>query len=131
MGIIPIQNCRMSAAYYIVLERKIDGLETFMNGKMLSRAIKSLDAAAERLGIRSLSEFVSIPPEEIAELLEDTTGIDLRPVEQFSAQDGLITVRALLAQPEAQPAVDDLKDCERILAVAAEHGVGWHFQIDI
>jgi hypothetical protein len=121
----------MSCAYYVVLERPIDGLETFMNGKRLAKQIELLDTAAERLGVRSLSAFVSIPPEEIAELLEDTTDLKMRPVEQYSAQDGLATVRALLAHPEAQSAVDDLKDCERILAVAAEHGVGWHFQIDI
>ena len=120
----------MSAAYYIVLERPIDGLETFMNGKRLSRSIESLDAAANRLGVRRLSEFVSIPPNEIAEYLGDTEGLNLPPLEQYSAQDGLETVRALLSQPEVQPAIDDLKDCERILAVAAEHDVGWHFQID-
>ena len=121
----------MGAAYYIALEREIDGLDTMMDGKALSRNIESLDAVAEKLAVRPLSDFVSIPPEEIAELLEDTTGMELRPVEQFSAQDGLTTIRALRGQPEAQPAIDDLKDCERILAVAAEHGVGWHFQIDI
>lgn len=120
----------MGAAYYIVLEREIDGLDTMMDGKRLSRSIESLDVAAERLGVRQLSEFVSIPPEEIAELLEDTEGLDLPPLKQFSAPDGLATVRALLPEPEAQPAINDLKDCERILAVAAEHNVGWHFQID-
>jgi hypothetical protein len=102
-----------------------------MNGKRLARNIETLDAAAEKLGVRRLSEFVCIPPDEITELLGDTTDLELKPVEQFSVEDGLATVRALLAQPEAQPVVDDLRDCERILTVAAEHGLGWHFQIDI
>jgi hypothetical protein len=89
----------MGAAYYIVLEREIDGLDTMMDGKKLSRSIESLDAVAERLGVRQLSEFVSIPPEEVAEYLEDTEGLDLPPLKQFSAKDGLATVRALLAEP--------------------------------
>jgi hypothetical protein len=52
-------------------------------------------------------------------------------LQQFSAQDGLATVKALLPRPEAQAALHDLKDCERILSVAAQHGVGWHFQVYI
>jgi hypothetical protein len=121
----------MGFAHYIVLEREIDGLDTLMDGKALSRNIELLDAAAEKLGLRPLSEFFSMPPDEVADFLDDTSGIELPPLEQFSAQDGLATVRALLAQPEAKSALHDLKDCERILAVAVEHGVRWHFQIDV
>lgn len=103
-----------------------------MNGKSLSRNIASLDKAARELGVRPLSDFCSMPPDEVADLIRaDADEGSLPPLQQFSAQDGLATLRVLLLRPEAQPAIQDLKECERILSAAAEHGVGWHFQVDI
>ena len=122
----------MGAAYFIVLERKIDGLDTFMNGKRLSRAMGSLDEAARQLGVRPLSEFFSIDLKEAAEFADmDISEVKLPPLQQFSAEDGLATLRSLVTCPEAQVAIEDLKDCERILSAAAKHGVGWHFEIDV
>ena len=121
----------MGAAYFIVLEKKIDGLDTTMDGKSLSRQIEALDEAAEELGVRTLSSFFSMPADELAEFMDDAEDIELPPLKQFSAEEGLASVRALLPRPEAQPAMEDLRACERILATAAEHGVGWHFQIDV
>ena len=121
----------MGAANYIVLEKEIAGLDTMIDGKSLSRHMESLDAAARQLGVRPLSEFFSMPPDELAEFMDGADDVELPPLQQFSAQDGLVTVRALLPRPEAQPAIQDLKECERILQAAAEHGVGWHFQIDV
>jgi hypothetical protein len=122
----------MGAAYYIVLERKIDGLDSGMNGKSLSDRMDSLDGAAARLGVRPLSKFFSADPEQVAELMEDIGEIELPPLEQFSAQDGLTSVRALMADAVVWPdeVMQDLRECERILSVAAQHGVGWHFAID-
>lgn len=124
----------MGAAYYIVLEKAIDGLDTMMNGKSLARQIEPLDEAAKKLGVRPLSNFVSIPPEDIAEMLgEDIEGSKPWTLEQFPAKEGLATTKALLAYTPVHVGhvVEDLQACERILAVAEEHGVGWHFQIDI
>jgi hypothetical protein len=126
----------MSTAYFIVLERKIDGLDTVMDGKSLSRHIELLDNAAREAGIRPLSEFFSADPAQAAEFMAgegiDAGEIELPPLQQFLAQDGLTTVRALLPLPAAQAdgVAEDLRECERILAVAAQHGVGWHFEID-
>ena len=124
----------MGAAYFIVLERKIDGLETMMDGKMLARTAEVLDAIAPQLGVRPISEFISIDPVQAAEFMNSEGGdvgdLELPPLEQFSAQDGLATVRALLPLRQAQPAIQDLQDCERILRVASEQGVGWHLEVD-
>jgi hypothetical protein len=127
----------MGVAYYIVLERQIDGLDTGMDGKSLSRRIESLDEAALQLGVRPLSEFFSADPEELADFMEGE-GIasgdsELPPLQQFSAQDGLTTLRALADHDTAREdsVAQDLRDCERILTVAAQQGVGWHFEIDI
>ncbi len=123
----------MGSAYYIVLETKIDGLDTMMDGKSISRHIEALDKAAEELSVQPLSKFFSMPPEELAEFMDGADDIPLPPLKQFSAQDGLATVKALLAHKPVHTdhVVEDLRECERILTAAAEHGVHWHFQIDV
>jgi hypothetical protein len=126
----------MGAAFFIVLERKVDGLDTDMDGKSLSRHIESLDGAARQAGVRPLSEFFSADPAQTSEFMEgegmDPGDIELPALQQFPAQDGLATVKALLLLPVAQTdhVAMDLRECERILMVAAQHGVGWHFEID-
>ena len=126
----------MGAAYFIVLERKIDGVETGMDGKSLSQHMDSLDEAARQLGVRPLSEFFSADPEQLAEFMEgegaDIGDVAPPPLQQFAAQDGLATVRALSAHPAARTdsVTEDLRECERILSAAAQHGVGWHFEVD-
>jgi hypothetical protein len=126
----------MGAAYFIVLESEIDGLDTGMDGKSLSNQMEALDKAARELGVRPLSEFFSADPDQAAEFMagEGSSTDDLAPppLQQFSAQDGLNTVRALAAHEvsSADGVADDLKECERILAAAALHKMGWHFEID-
>ncbi len=123
----------MGAAYFIVLERKIDGVDTSMDGKSLSRHIESLDEAARELGVRPLSEFFSADLVQLAELMEGG-GEDIEPLalQQFRAQDGLATVRALASHTAAgvDGVAQDLGECDRILSAAAEHGIGWHFEVD-
>lgn len=122
----------MGSAHYIVLEKEIDGLDTMMDGKRLSRQIEALDKAANELGVRPLSGFFSMDRDAMADVIgDDFDDMEIPPLQQFSAQDGLATVRALLPRPEAQPAIQDLQACERILSAAAQHGVRWHFQIDV
>ena len=126
----------MGAAYFIVLERKLDGVDTGMDGKSLSREIGSLDAAARQLGVRPLSEFFSADPTQLASFVEGE-GVEIGdtappPLQQFNAQDGLATVRALAAHPAARAdgVAEDLRECERVLSAAAQHKVGWHFEVD-
>jgi len=120
-------------AYYIVLEREIEGLDPGMDGKSLGRHMETLDAAALQQGVRPLSEFFSLGPEAADFLESEGMGdIELPPVEHYAATDGLATVRALLASSITHPGhvAEDLRQCERILTVAAQHGVGWHFAVD-
>ena len=83
----------MGAAYFIVLERKIDGLDTGMNGKSLSRDLEILDEAALKLGVRPLSDYFSADPRQMAEFMQGEGGdlgeMDLSPLQQFTAHDGL------------------------------------------
>ena len=124
----------MGVAYFIVLERKIDGLDTMIDGKSLAQTAEVLDAIASQLGVRPISEFISVDPAEAADFMSgegvDVGDMELPALQQFSTEDGLATVRALLSRPEAQPAIRDLRDCDRILSIAAQHGVGWHLEVD-
>ncbi len=126
----------MGAAYFIVLEREIDGLDTGMDGKRLSEEMESLDEAARELGVRPLSEFFSADPDDLSEVMEDA-GVDeadmnVPPLEQFPAEEGLVTIRALLTHTAGQTedVARELRDCERILDAAAKAGVRWHFEVD-
>ena len=132
----------MSVAYFIVLNRKIEDFDSTMDGKFLARAAEVLDNIAESLEVRPISDFLSADPVQAAEFLTsegvDTNPSALPPLQQFSAHDGLYTVRALLAHVEAHSAafgdsggvIRDLKECERILSFAAQCGVEWHFEAD-
>ena len=124
----------MGAAYFIVLERKIDGLDAMIDGKMLARTAEVLDAIAPQLGVRPFSEFISIDPAQAADFMRGegvaVGNMELPALQQFPAEDGLATVKALLSRPEAHPAIQDLRDCDRILSLAARHGVGWHLEVD-
>jgi len=126
----------MGSAYFIVLERNIDGLDTAMDGKNLARHIESLDEAARQLNVRPLSEFFSADPVQVAAFLEgegmDAGEIELPPLQQFTAQEGLETVRALVSNSVelSEGVVQDLEQCERILNAAAQHRIGWHFEVD-
>ena len=132
----------MGAAFFVVLERKIDGLDAMMDGKAISRSSEILDSIATQIGVRSLSEFISIDPGQAADFLAgegtDVDGLELPPLCQFSASDGLASVRALMAQvqknsdtvKDADWIIQDFRDCERILSEAEKNRVGWHFEVD-
>jgi hypothetical protein len=127
----------MGAALYIVLERQVPGLDTMIDGKMLSKAEKPLAEAATRLGVRPLMEFFSMSPEEAGDFLE-VEGLDdvTVPAEQwFPAEDGLRTVQAFLGElgnsSELRNAKEDLLGFERVLKEAQKNGIRWHLAVDI
>ena len=101
-----------------------------LDARSLWRHLESLDRTARELGVRPLSEFFSLPLEEVAKFMDGGDGIELPPLRNFPALDGLATVRALLAHHASQAGevVQELRQCERILSRAAERGVGWHLQ---
>lgn len=72
-------------------------------------------------------------PDELTDFIDGADELELLSLQQFSAQEGLTTVRALLAHTPVHTdrVVEDLRECEQILTPVAEQGVGWHFQIDI
>lgn len=124
----------MSVAYFIVLEREIDGLDTYLNGKDLAKSVEALDRAAASQGLKPLSEFVSLDPDVLGDFDEEEADSDSNEppsLQNFPAEDGLKTIQALLKSGKwPEGVVIDLQDCERILKEAARHQVGWHFEVD-
>lgn len=127
----------MGAAFYIVLEKQIPGLDAVIDGKMLSKAEERLAEVATRLGVRPLMEFFSMNPEEAGSFLEGEglDDVEVPPEQWFPAEEGLRTVQALLAEvgasPELQNAKEDLLGLERVLKVAQKNGVRWHLGVDV
>jgi len=130
----------MSSALYIVLDREVPGLDTFMNGKALAAAEEVVTAHCERLGVRDLWSFYSVDPLDVADPLDDLDDFgDLDGREPSSTEawfrptDGLATIRALreALRDQARSAVlDDLGDMERILAEAERAGARWYLAVD-
>jgi hypothetical protein len=132
----------MSHAWYIVLERKIEGFDYGVNGKALARAGKVLDALAEEAGVQPLMHFFSASPGELAGFVEDQgvnlneKAISLPPEKWFPAEDGLKTVHALMQAAGngkielADQVADDLKEFNKVLEVARANGVAWHLAVD-
>jgi len=125
----------MGSALFIALEKNIPGLDAMIDGKMLSNAEEQLAEVAKRCGVRPLMEFFSISSDEAEQLIgEDAGDMEIPAAQWFSAEEGLRTVDALLAEadrlPESQAAKDDLLGCQRVLREAQKHGVRWHLAID-
>ena len=126
----------MSSALYIVLDREVPGLDTFMNGKALAAAEEVVTASCERLGVRDLWSFYSVDPLEVADLDDfgDPDGREGSTTESwFPATDGLATIRALreaLRGRTVSAVLADLSDMERILAEAERAGARWYLAVD-
>ncbi len=131
----------MSSALYIVLDREVPGLDTFMNGKALAAAEEVVTAQCERLGVRDLWSFYSVDPLDVADPLDDLDDFgepDSREVGSvteswFPPTDGLATIRALreaLRGKAVSAVLEDLGDMERILAEAERAGARWYLAVD-
>jgi hypothetical protein len=132
----------MSAALYLVLERAEPGLETYVDGKALSRAEAELSALARSLEVTPLMDFFSINPGELLANV-DGLGADLPedaapPEEWFAAAAGLVTVRKLLEHvdadldsvPSGTEVANELTGFVHLLEEAERRGIRWHLAVD-
>lgn len=132
----------MSVSFFIVTEREIDGLDTFVNGKAIAGlSDEALQAACTAAGVGSIFDFVSADPEELADFLDDEAlddSMELAPEEWFAAEEGLAWTVKLAAYLEAHPAavdgsaevLEDLAEYRAVFEALQSHGVRWHFQVD-
>lgn len=128
----------MSSALYIVLDRAVPGLDTFMNGKALAAAEEVVTAHCERLGVRDLWSFYSVDPLDVADPLDDVDDFgdpdgSVATEAWFPVREGLTTIRALRGALPGQTGtavLEDLGDMERILAEAERAGARWFLAVD-
>lgn len=141
----------MGVAYYICADvpETDENHEFFMDmdGKALARVEEDvLEQLAQRANVTPLMQFFSMPQgewddyvDDIQDLLDEDEVFDPQELTWFSADEGLKTVLALiaeidktpqlLAQPEA--VIEDLESMAAILSRLVEHGIRWHLAIDI
>jgi hypothetical protein len=134
----------MGVALYIVLERQVKNLDSFVDGKMLAKAEPDLNRRATELNVTPLMDFYGSDPDEIFEEfdLEALETAESLEEQWFEAKDGLQTVNALLKDLENRPnslifgrditteVVEDLKQFQRVLLEADNHKVRWHLAVD-
>lgn len=132
----------VSLAYFIVTDKEVEGLDTFVNGKAVAHASeKGLAKLCGQLEVRPLTDFISQSPEELAELLDDLGSDVPEPLPEeawFTPEEGLMTVRALIAHLSGNPGalrnavaiVDELREYEAVLSRLIGPGVRWHFSVD-
>ena len=141
----------MSVAYYICADvpENDENHEFFMDmdGKALASVEEDvLEQLAERANVTPLMQFFSMPQgewddyvDDIKDLLDEDEVFDPQELTWFSADEGLKTVLALIAEIDKTPqllaepeaVIDDLESMAAILTRLAEHGIRWHLAIDI
>ncbi|OAI45255.1 hypothetical protein AYO44_12975 [Planctomycetaceae bacterium SCGC AG-212-F19] len=114
-----------------------------VDGKALIHRQHDLDEIAQQLGLRRLTEFVSVDPRAVAGFLQqqglDPDDYPIPEEEWFASADGLATVQGLLAHLRANPdavfdayrIVRDLTAIAQVLSAAATAGVEFHLVSDM
>lgn len=129
----------MGAAWYVVLERKVEGIDSsLVDGKALARHHAELDELARDAGHAALSGFVSAAAAELLDLVGDVGSgeVGAPPEERWFAPEGALTVvSAILPHVRERAhltrATADLEALEETLRAAAKGGVRFHLAIDV
>ena len=143
----------MGAAYYIVLDSNNTGFDSTVDGKALSRESTRIDAIAKSLGLKELSEYVSMSPDaallEMAGLLgiedpnelppENKAALDEMPAEQWYeaslGHDYATAVGNHIRQnpssvKDANAVLHDLDSMAKVMEEATKRGLKWHMLVD-
>jgi len=132
----------MSVAYFILLDNREPGFDTFVNGKFLAQDAKALIKIARKLNLKTLDDFCSMSPVEARAVLEDLGGdVDNAefPEEQwYLPEEGLTWVTTVTnyiktdpsAVRNAENVLSDLAEYKEVLTNAKRIGARWHLQVD-
>lgn len=124
----------MSAAFYIVAEDNVRGLDLFVCGKALAKNEKILRKKANVIGVKDMMSFFSQNPEEAEGFFR--TLFKAPPEVWFTAEEGLVTVRALIGifttetSPINNAIVSELREFEQVLERLKQEGIRWHLAVD-
>ena len=131
----------MSSAYYIVVDRDIEGFDSFVNGKAVARESDRLAQLTQSIGLREINEFVSADPDDLVAMAEEF-GVELpsepQPEQWFVPEEGLAWISklrdSLSVHPDAVDDLDairsDLAEYHGVLEQAKANGARWHFAVD-
>ncbi len=131
----------MSVAFYIVLDNKEPGFDTFVNGKAIAHA-DDLDAFCVKYGLPVLESFVSQSLEELEDMLDEEMELpdgESDEAQWFDAQEGVNYVDALIAALRKEPdgiessadVIDDLLEYKAVLEQAQAIDAKWRLALDI
>jgi hypothetical protein len=131
----------VGVALYPDFEHDVPGYNptTSISGKALAAAVYEggLEAVCHKLGVTPLLDFYSETKAEGFEKIGEAIPPDWAPEKPqwFEPAVGLHTVDALLGYPEAENMeprlLDDVRQLQKILSVALEHGTRFRLRIDI
>ena len=139
----------MGVNLYMVFERPIAGFNSNESDRIwLARLTDKLAAAAKETGVTPLESFYSYTPEELRPPMENEEMYEqakakMPPTEYFDPVQGLAAVRALRAHLADHPqpftdrrgadhtadVLEELDDCEKLLAAAVAEQVKFRFFI--
>jgi len=129
----------MSAAFYLVFDKKPDGFDPFVNGKALAHAGEQLMAIAAATGVTPLFEFVSFSEREREAFELTDEEFAMLPRDRWFAPTEIkrtvaALVEALAADPKAVPnagaVMCDLAEYDAVLTKASQLELRCHLAID-
>lgn len=133
----------MAASMYIVVEGEDPGFDIFVNGRVLARNEDALEKLSLRLGVRPLIEYFSADENSMSLLIEEGAGNRelmhrLPPPQWYSANDGLVTVTALVDALQQEPqqlgsegeqVLAELLEYKRVLEKTRQRELRWHLAV--
>jgi hypothetical protein len=126
---------------YIILDRKIPGADTYVNGNFLSKHNDELERMAKRLRVTPLMNFFSVSNQELSSLAEEY-GVDFNKGKSaaeekwFTAEEGLQTLKSLLGYLTESKLSDvdsieaELREFVNVLELAKASRIRWHLGVD-
>ena len=120
----------MSTAYFIVLDDDDPGFDSFVDGKMLTRELDSVNRIAANLGLKRFEDYAF-------QDLSEFGGPDMDP-DWFDAKEGIDWASQILQRMREDPlavkevdgVIADLEDYIRIFEEAGRRGMKWHLELD-
>lgn len=128
----------MTAAIYITLERKIEGVTASdVDGKLLARFSDNLDLLCESNNLRTVSSFVSANPIDLPEAIAALSSLPFFKEKWFDSKLGLQSIEFLASHVSDHSSEfpdglkSDLDAARRVLETAARQDVRFHFTVDV
>lgn len=120
----------MSTAYFIVLDRDDPSFDSFVDGKMLTKQLGTVNKVAEKLGLKAFEDYAY---QDLSEF-----GVAESEAEWFGATEGITWASTILQQLRDDPGtvkdieaiIEDLEDYVRVFNEAEKRGLKWHLELD-